>query len=359
MVAILIVSACALFGPLLGPLTQSHRRGGRYFMAAFISLGVGVLVGDALLHLMPAAFGVHNHDDGHDHDEGEGDDHDHDHDHEPVSLTLGQVMGLGLTVFAGIYLFFLVEKTLFAFTSGHSHGHSHGGDDSEEPIAHGYACAHGQDHAAGGDVEHAPKALPSEDTHLIANPDASSSQRSLPALHEPKVNSQAYMVLVGDSVHNLIDGLVIGIAFSSDPYTGISTTLAVVLHEIPHEIGDFAILLDSGMPFKKACIYSLISQLTAFFGGACGVGLGEIGGVQPYLLALTAGMFLYLGLVDLVRLSSCTTGVLLIAMSLFQLPELAHNNKRDSYMMMFVRHAGLLLGVGLMCVVLYVEEQFA
>ena len=100
----------------------------------------------------------------------------------------------------------------------------------------------------------------------------------------------------------------------------------------------------------------MATQLTAFIGTIIGVALGNVDAAQPYLLALTAGMFLYLGLVDLVR--SEHTCLTLQLTTRLQLPELAHNFK-DSYVLLAVKHLGLLLGVGLTVLFLWAEEQFA
>lgn len=280
MLAILIVSACAAFGPLLSPLMRRKTHGGALFMAAFWSLGVGVLVGDALVHLIPAAFGIHSHD----HESGDGDDHEHE---EP--LTTFEVMGLGLTVFAGIYLFFLIERTLLTLMGtdheGHSHGHSH----ASGGHSHGYAFAHGQ---APDECKEATERTPLSDTSSMHGHGGGTGEQSV-----------AYMVLVGDAVHNFIDGVVIGVSFVADKYLGFSTLIAIILHEIPHEIGDFAILLNAGISFWRAVGFTALSQLVSFIGGAVGVALGDDPSAQPYLLALTAGIFLYLALVDLVRTS--------------------------------------------------------
>lgn len=109
----------------------------------------------------------------------------------------------------------------------------------------------------------------------------------------------AWMSLVADSVHNLIDGLIIGGSFLTSIPLGISTSIAILMHEIPQEIGDMAILIHGGFSLKKAALMNL---LTAFFNLA-GVliiwGLGK-NFDQTYLLAMTAGGFIYLAASDLI-----------------------------------------------------------
>ncbi|CAK9300583.1 unnamed protein product, partial [Gordionus sp. m RMFG-2023] len=109
----------------------------------------------------------------------------------------------------------------------------------------------------------------------------------------------AYMILLGDGLHNFIDGLSIGAAFSQNVLTGVSISLAVIFEELPHELGDFAILLNSGMPVKKAMLCNFLSASTCYLGMFFGIILGENQEASFYIFALAAGMFLYISLVDM------------------------------------------------------------
>nr|XP_013014687.1 zinc transporter ZIP5 isoform X2 [Cavia porcellus] len=111
-----------------------------------------------------------------------------------------------------------------------------------------------------------------------------------------------WMVLLGDSLHNLTDGLAIGAAFSDGVSSGLSTTLAVFCHELPHELGDFAMLLQAGLSFQRLLLLSLVSGALGLGGAALGVGL-SLGPVPltPWVFGVTAGVFLYVALVDMVR----------------------------------------------------------
>ncbi len=107
--------------------------------------------------------------------------------------------------------------------------------------------------------------------------------------------------LVGDGFHNLIDGTIIGAAYLVDFNLGIATTLAVAFHEIPQEIGDFAILIHSGFTKGKALIFNFLSGLVALVGVLLAVWFGQvIEGALPLLLAFTAGGFIYIATVDLI-----------------------------------------------------------
>merc|ERR1712029_98063 len=94
----------------------------------------------------------------------------------------------------------------------------------------------------------------------------------------------------GDGVHNLADGMAIGVAFASGTWSGVSTSIAVLCHELPHEIGDFAMLLKAGMSVKQAIFYNLLSSLLSYIGMVIGLLLGQISDVTPWIFAATAGI---------------------------------------------------------------------
>lgn len=109
------------------------------------------------------------------------------------------------------------------------------------------------------------------------------------------------MLFLGDGLHNITDGLAIGAAFTVDPITGIATSLAVLFHELPHELGDFALLITTGMSMKKAMIYNVISSILSFTGMAIGIFVVQIQlTFIKWIYSFTAGSFLYIALVDLV-----------------------------------------------------------
>jgi zinc and cadmium transporter len=109
------------------------------------------------------------------------------------------------------------------------------------------------------------------------------------------------LIILGDSVHNFIDGMVIAATFLVSVPLGIVTSIAVAAHEIPQEIGDFAILRHQGLTRKKVILVNLFSALTALAGAVLIFLLGAvIGGFLPALLALTAGFFIYISASDLI-----------------------------------------------------------
>ena len=109
------------------------------------------------------------------------------------------------------------------------------------------------------------------------------------------------MNLVGDAVHNLIDGMAIGAAFMIDPAAGVATTIAIALHEIPQEIGDFAILVHGGLSVRRALIFNLLSALVAVVGVGVALVVGHrVDGFSAALLPVTAGSFMYIAAADLI-----------------------------------------------------------
>lgn len=119
--------------------------------------------------------------------------------------------------------------------------------------------------------------------------------------HKDHTESLPYLVVAGDSVHNFIDGLAIGLSFLANPSLGLITTLAVSAHEIPQEMGDFTILLNLGWSKKKVIAINILQSLLTVPGALIGYYVGSL--VQPslpYLLAGTAGTFIYIAASDLI-----------------------------------------------------------
>lgn len=107
--------------------------------------------------------------------------------------------------------------------------------------------------------------------------------------------------LIGDAFHNFLDGLLIASAFAVNPTVGVATTVAVVLHEIPQEIGDFGIMIHGGMKVKKALLLNLLSALASVLGVSVFFLLGNmIEGIEQFLLPVAIGGFVYIAGSDLV-----------------------------------------------------------
>jgi len=144
----------------------------------------------------------------------------------------------------------------------------------------------------------------------------------------------AVMNLIGDGVHNLIDGMLIGASYTVSIPIGISTTLAIILHEIPQEIGDFGVLLHSGFSVKKAVAFNFLSAMTSILGAIISLFAGShIEGYSSILLPITAGGFIYIAGSDLI-------------------PELQHECKLSISVLQFI---SIILGVGIMAFLVVLE----
>jgi zinc and cadmium transporter len=154
------------------------------------------------------------------------------------------------TLLAGLLFFFLLEKAEL-----YRHAHHHEGD--------------GHDHHHHFDAEQAGRG--------------------------------GLSVLLGDSIHNFCDGVIIAAAFLVSPELGATTSLAIVMHEIPQEVGDTIVLINAGFSRRKALLYNAVSGLTAVLGGVLGyfvVGAWEA--MFPYLLVVASSSFIYVAVADLI-----------------------------------------------------------
>ncbi|XP_042302225.1 zinc transporter ZIP10 [Sceloporus undulatus] len=164
-------------------------------------------------------------------------------------------------------------------------------------------------------------------------------------LKDTGIANIAWMVIMGDGIHNFSDGLAIGAAFSAGLTGGISTSVAVFCHELPHELGDFAVLLKAGMTVKQAIVYNLLSAMMAYVGMLIGTAVGQYANnITLWIFAITAGMFLYVALVDM-------------------LPEMLHgdgDNEEHGYCpvgQFILQNLGLVMGFAIMLVIALYEDK--
>lgn len=167
---------------------------------------------------------------------------------------------LSATILAGILGFFVLEKLLIWRHCHYGRCEAHG-EDGHNSDGHGHGHSHG--HAS--------------------------------------AKSAGALIILGDSIHNFVDGILIAAAFLTDVKLGIVTSLAVAAHEIPQEVGDFAILLDSGYGKSKALFYNVLSSLTTVIGGVLAYfSLEDLHETLPYFLSLAASSFIYIAVADLI-----------------------------------------------------------
>ncbi|RRS02307.1 ZIP family metal transporter [Aquabacterium soli] len=205
-----VMLAAALSAPLLGLIVRH-----------LVSLSTGVLLGTALLHVLPEAF-----------------------------ETGAPPDALFLTLLGGLMFFFLLEKAEL-YRHGHHHEHDH------------------HHHHHGFDAEQAGRG--------------------------------GFSVLVGDSIHNFCDGILIAGAFIASPELGLVTAMAIIAHEIPQEVGDYIVLINAGFTKTRALVYNAISGTAAMVGGVVGyVVIGPWQHYLPYMMVVAASSFVYVAVADLI-----------------------------------------------------------
>ncbi|XP_061707223.1 zinc transporter zipt-7.2 [Cydia pomonella] len=220
-------------------------------LKVLLSFASGGLLGDAFLHLIPHALAASG-------SEGGGHSHSHSHggeQHAPHDTSVG------LGVLGGIIAFLVVEKSVRLFSG--EHGHSHGADKKKN-----------------------------DDKLKKKGKDKK----------EPEIKIAGYLNLAADFTHNFTDGLAIGASFIAGKNIGYITTVTILLHEIPHEIGDFAILVQSGCSRKKAMMLQLLTAFGAISGTLISIYLQgyEDSVVSKLVLPFTAGGFIYIATVSVI-----------------------------------------------------------
>lgn len=289
--ATFLICMCALAGVTLAPCM--NRVAYKVFMALFVGLAVGTLTGDALLHLIPMTMGAHLHSE------------DDGHDHTVEEIIIEKYVWFALITIGGIYLFYLIETGFARWTHKKTgHGHSHSMElavDAKKPVDSATAVAYKEPQKKG-------------------------------------ILSLSVMIVLGDAIHNFADGLALGAAFSSSVNVGIATAIAVFCHELPHELGDFAVLLQNGMSLKKAMFWNLFSALTAFIGLIVSLLVATDDEVRQWIFAVTAGMFLYIALTDL-------------------LPQLTSGGAGANSLVFVMNNVGMMLGIAIMLLIAIFEER--
>ena len=286
-----------------------------------VAFAVGGLLGDTLFHLLPEIF--------------LGED-------EPGNVKFVMVepnknLLLGVAIMVGFITFVAMDKALRIATGGagghdHSHGHSH---DKVEATAK----SSGVDKNVSKDGMRARKSAAND----IA--DAPEQVKEINA----SVKLGGYLNLIADFTHNITDGLALSSSFYASPTIGATTTVAVFFHEIPHEVGDFALLIQSGISKRAAMGAQFVTAVGAFLGTCIGIAVQEFGGSAAtadahsvglwgtslqwgdMLLPFTAGTFLYVGTVAVI-------------------PELLETgpNKGEEVKKTLTQFAAMFLGAGIM-----------
>jgi len=176
----------------------------------------------------------------------------------PHALETGSAHYVMVTVLFGLLAFFLLEKLVLW---RHAHGHDHHQANADE-TEHDHAL-HGHAHVDGG--------------------------------------RSGLMILIGNGVHNFCDGIVIAAAFLADPALGVSTTLAIVAHAVPQQVGDFAVLMHSGFARARAFAYNIVAGVATLAGAlAAFFALAGMKQLLPTVLAIASSSLLYVAVADLI-----------------------------------------------------------
>ena len=262
-------------------------------LSIMVAFAVGGLLGDTIFHLLPEIF------------LGE-DDPNHV---RFVMVEPNKNLLLGVAIIVGFMTFVAMDKALRIATGGeggHNHSHSHG-DSSKETSAKSTGISNTSE-----------KELRSRKVvKTDSNPPAAA-----PTEASTSVKLSAYLNLIADFTHNITDGLALSSSFYASPTLGATTTAAVFFHEIPHEVGDFALLIQSGFSKKKAMGAQFVTAVGAFLGTCIGIAVQELGNASTgsselgaerdlgiagtglswgdMLLPFTAGTFLYVGTVAVI-----------------------------------------------------------
>ncbi|XP_055044688.2 zinc transporter ZIP5 [Misgurnus anguillicaudatus] len=291
--ALLVISLPSLFALGLAPLLRPSSL--QTFLCPMAGMAVGTLCGDALLHLLPhAIFSEHN---------------------EPQDAVLK-----GLSVLGGLYLLFVFESLLRL--KQHFKKRKPDAESGRELDALNGTTSTNQNESL-------------ETGHGHSHEQPVSGQMG--------IKSMAWMVVMGDGIHNLTDGLAIGVAFSQSLTGGLSTTIAVFCHELPHELGDLAVLLAAGWPVRRLAVFSVISALLGFVGVSIGTALGnQYAAHSPWILTITAGVFLYVALADM-------------------MPEMLHGDagSQSPLTRFLLQSLGLLIGGAIMLCIALFEDHIA
>lgn len=271
-----------------------------------VAFAVGGLLGDTLFHLLPEIF--------------LGEDSPEHVRFVMVEPNRNLLLGLGIMV--GFFTFVAMDKILRIATGGeggHDHSHHHHAHADDKSHAVTTSSTTSQDRTS--DENELKQRKPTSSNTTTSSQQENDKEKET----NPSVKLGGYLNLIADFTHNITDGLAMSSSFYASPTIGATTTVAVFFHEIPHEVGDFALLVQSGFSKRKAMGAQFVTAVGAFLGtligiavqefsasGAeAGLGAGEGAGAGAglwgtsltwgdMLLPFTAGTFLYVGTVSVI-----------------------------------------------------------
>lgn len=286
-----LISLCSLVGASVVPFMKKtfYKR----LLLYFIALAIGTLYSNALFQLIPEAFGF-----------------------DPM---VDFYVSKSAVVFGGFYLFFFTEKVLRVLLKQKhgNHGHSHysaadhysttdrdaeeGEKEKLQQNGEASSLALGKVDAGEGELMLSPAQTPQDSQSPDSGARSASSGGGchwLKGTSYSDIGTLAWMITLSDGLHNFIDGLAIGASFTASVFQGISTSVAILCEEFPHELGDFVILLNAGMSIQQALFFNFLSACCCYLGMGFGILAGN--SFSPHwIFALAGGMFLYIALADM------------------------------------------------------------
>ncbi|KAK9375400.1 ZIP zinc transporter-domain-containing protein [Lipomyces chichibuensis] len=231
-------------------------------LSILVAFAVGGLLGDVFFHLMPQTF--------------LGESHDPNH----VRFVLVEEHRnslLGLAIFFGFGAFIVLDKTMRIFGGdgehNHSHSHTHSQSSEDEDVK---AASSSVDKIADGALRNRKPSVAAEPETKTETETATKTKKGAEEEPGASVKLSAYLNLIADFSHNITDGLAIAASFYISQSVGATTTLAVFFHEIPHEVGDFALLIQGGFSKSKAMGAQFVTAIGAFLGTLIGIGIQYI-----------------------------------------------------------------------------------
>ncbi|CAF1168726.1 unnamed protein product [Rotaria sp. Silwood1] len=238
LIAVTFINCSALTGAFILPFRKKSAF--KWILSTFIGIAVGTLTGSGIFHLIPMAFNI------------------------PKLDTYHRYLNTALVTMIAIYIFYMRDQLSRIFLN------------IETVICtHNHEC--------------------DEISILIASKYLDNLIENLKAM-----KAAGWMIFIGDMLHNFIDGLTLGAAFMVSIGEGLRMTLPIACEEFPHELGDLAVLLSSGLTIGQAIIVNFLSACSCYLGFFVGAKLGELEEFHPWIYALAGGMFVYIGLADMI-----------------------------------------------------------
>ena len=331
-----IINICSLSGAVVLPCMKKTFY--QMVLIFLVALAVGSLAASGLLVLIPEAYGLM-----------------YTEDHEISDIYVWKAS----TIAGGIYLFFLIErflKIILKIKQPNEEEHQYPSIKRNTPVnvSNRYKDTKKLPipmHTSKSETSFSSTKPLQSASYSIESFDAidknDTESNGIPNGHtkgkeieeKKEVATVAWMIIFGDGLHNFIDGLTIGAAFTDSILAGISICVSVFCEELPHELGDFAILLNSGMTVKKALMYNFLSACMCYLGLIVGTLLGENTTAHDWVFAIAGGMFLYISLVDMMpEMNSAAE---------------SEENKKTigSFKIFILQNVGLLAGFGVILII--------